>query len=59
MEHPPTIDAYAQIVASAVAEAQNVAADMVKMRAEVEHAHEESWKQTIQEAKEEVNQKRE
>jgi cell division septum initiation protein DivIVA len=59
MEQPPTIDAYAQIVASAVAEAQNVAADMVKMRAEVKHAHEESWNQTIQEAKEEVNQKRE
>jgi hypothetical protein len=59
MEHPPTIDAYAQIVASAVAEAQNVAADMVKMRVEVKHAHEETWNQTIQEAKEEVNQKRE
>jgi hypothetical protein len=45
-------------VASAVAEAQNVAADIVRARAGVKHAHEERWEKTIKEVKEGVNQKR-
>jgi hypothetical protein len=52
MDHPPTIKAYAQTVATAVAHAQTVAADIISVRANIKHAHEDIWNQQIQEAKE-------
>jgi hypothetical protein len=45
-------------VANAVAEAQHVAAGIIRVRAKAKHVHEGSWKQKIKEAKEEVSQER-
>jgi hypothetical protein len=41
-----------------VAHAQTVAADIIFVRANIKHAHEDLWKQQLQEAKEDVHQQR-